>query len=462
MDVTDEKLILSNLIIDEEYISQVLPFLQPEYFQNKIEKISFEVIRDYIQIYNTLPNRTTIVHDLREKESLNDHETQEAEQLIKEVCNIERPTDRVWLVKKTEEFCQSKAVYNAIIKAISIYDGSETEIGSHAIPDLIKEAISISFDSHIGMDFYSDANTRYDYYTLEENKIPFDLGILNVITNGGLGRRSLNIILGGLHVGKTLLMISMACDYIKLGYNVLYLTMEMREEEILMRMDANLLKTPINKLKEFSRDSFIDRVEKIRQKSYGQIKVKEFPTGASHSGHFKHIIDELKLKHNFIPSIIFVDYMGIMGSSRMKMGTQNSYFYLKAVSEELRALAQETDTVLWSAMQMTRSGISDTDPGVDAIAEAISVLHTADFAISITRTEELDKLGQILFKQQKNRFGNKTEKLRFVVGVDLDKQKLFEVNNAEQDDLMDEKVTAKLTSDTKNLRSKFSKLNSGD
>lgn len=360
MDVTDEKLILSNLIIDEEYISQVLPFLQPEYFQNKIEKISFEVIRDYIQIYNTLPNRTTIVHDLREKESLNDHETQEAEQLIKEVCNIERPTDRVWLVKKTEEFCQSKAVYNAIIKAISIYDGSETEIGSHAIPDLIKEAISISFDSHIGMDFYSDANTRYDYYTLEENKIPFDLGILNVITNGGLGRRSLNIILGGLHVGKTLLMISMACDYIKLGYNVLYLTMEMREEEILMRMDANLLKTPINKLKEFSRDSFIDRVEKIRQKSYGQIKVKEFPTGASHSGHFKHIIDELKLKHNFIPSIIFVDYMGIMGSSRMKMGTQNSYFYLKAVSEELRALAQETDTVLWSAMQMTRCLSLDT------------------------------------------------------------------------------------------------------
>ncbi len=360
MDVTDEKLILSNLIIDEEYISQVLPFLQPEYFQNKIEKISFEVIRDYIQIYNTLPNRTTIVHDLREKESLNDHETQEAEQLIKEVCNIERPTDRIWLVKKTEEFCQSKAVYNAIIKAISIYDGSETEIGSHAIPDLIKEAISISFDSHIGMDFYSDANTRYDYYTLEENKISFDLGILNAITNGGLGRRSLNIILGGLHVGKTLLMISMACDYIKLGYNVLYLTMELREEEILMRMDANLLKTPINKLKEFSRDSFIDRVEKIRQKSYGQIKVKEFPTGASHSGHFKHIIDELKLKHNFIPSIIFVDYMGIMGSSRMKMGTQNSYFYLKAVSEELRALAQETDTVLWSAMQMTRCLSLDT------------------------------------------------------------------------------------------------------
>lgn len=360
MDVTDEKLILSNLIIDEEYISQVLPFLQPEYFQNKIEKISFEVIRDYIQIYNTLPNRTTIVHDLREKESLNDHETQEAEQLIKEVCNIERPTDRIWLVKKTEEFCQSKAVYNAIIKAISIYDGSETEIGSHAIPDLIKEAISISFDSHIGMDFYSDANTRYDYYTLEENKIHFDLGILNAITNGGLGRRSLNIILGGLHVGKTLLMISMACDYIKLGYNVLYLTMEMREEEILMRMDANLLKTPINKLKEFSRDSFIDRVEKIRQKSYGQIKVKEFPTGASHSGHFKHIIDELKLKHNFIPSIIFVDYMGIMGSSRMKMGTQNSYFYLKAVSEELRALAQETDTVLWSAMQMNRCLSLDT------------------------------------------------------------------------------------------------------
>ncbi len=459
MDVTDEKLILSNLIIDDDYIGKVLPFLQSEYFQNNVEREVFEVIKNYIQTYNTVPNRTTLIHDIRESKTIADRDVTEAEHLIKEICVLERPTDRVWLIKKTEDFCQNKAIYNAIIKSISIYDGSNKDLSSHAIPELMREAISISFDTRIGLDYYADAETRYDYYTLEENKIPFGIPILNEITNGGIGRKSLNLILAGLHQGKSLLQVSLACDYAKLGYNVLYLTMEMREEEILMRMDANLLKTPINKLKEFGRDVFIDKVEKIRQKSYGQIKVKEFPTGAAHSGHFKHIIDELQLKHKFIPSIIFVDYMGIMGSSRMKMGTQNSYFYLKAVSEELRALAQETNTIVWSAMQLTRNSITSTDVENSDIAEAISVLHTADFAISLSRTEELDAAGQVLIKQQKNRFGNKTNKLRFIAGVDLDRQTIFEVNNAEQTNLIDERVQMKIATDTKSLKDKFKQLN---
>jgi replicative DNA helicase len=272
MDVTDEKLILSNLIIDNEYIGQVLPFLQAEYFQNKIERASFEVIRDYIQTYNTLPNRTTIVHDLREKESLNENETVDAEQLIKEICNIERPPDRVWLIKKTEEFCQNKAVYNAILKAISVYDGTEKTITAHSIPDLVRDAISINFDSHIGMDLYNDANARYDYYTLQENKIPFSLAILNEITNGGLGRKSLNLILAGLNVGKSLSLVSLSCDYAKLGFNVLYITMEMREEEILKRIDANLLKVSMNKLNEFSRENFINKIEKLDRKVMVKLK----------------------------------------------------------------------------------------------------------------------------------------------------------------------------------------------
>ena len=459
MDVTDEKLILSNLIVDEDYVSRVLPFLQSEYFQNNVERALFDIIRTYIQNYNNSPNRTTLIHDARESKTISEREITDAEHLIKEICSFERPTDREWLIKKTEEFCQNKAVYNAIVKSISIYDGSDKETSPHSIPELLRSAISISFDSHIGMDYFDDTEARYEYYTLEENKIPFDLHILNGITNGGLGRKSLNLILAGLHVGKTLSMISLACDYAKLGQNVLYLTLEMREEEILMRMDANLLKTPINKLKEFGRDVFINKVEKIRQKSYGQIKVKEFPTGAAHTGHFKHVIDELKLKFKFIPDVIFVDYLGIVGSSRMKMGSQNSYFYLKAVSEELRALAQETNTVLWSAMQLNREGISSTDPELTNVAEAISVLHTADFAISITRTEELDSAAQILFKQQKNRFGNKTDKLRFIMGVDLEKQILHSVNNAEQTDLIDEKVQMKINTDTKSLKDKFKKLN---
>lgn len=459
MDVTDEKLILSNLIIDENYISRVLPFLQPEYFQNNIERAVFEIIRNYIQTYNVAPNRTTLIHDARESTLITDREITNAEQLIKEICTIERPSDRIWLIKKTEDFCQNKAVYNAIIKAISIYDGSNKELSPHIIPELMRDAISINFDSHIGMDYFEDTEARYDYYTLEENKIPFNLPTLNEITNGGLGRKSLNLIMAGLHSGKTMLMISMTCDYAKLGYNVLYLTMEMREEEILMRIDANLLQTPINKLKDFPKDTFINKVEKIRQKSYGQIKVKEFPTGVANSGHFKHVIDELKLKHNFVPDVICVDYLGITGSSRMKMGSQNSYFYLKAVSEELRALAQETNSVLISAMQLTRQSISDTDPNVDSVSESIATLHTADFAISLSRTEELDTMNQVLIKQQKNRFGNKTNKLRFVLGVDLEKQTIYEVNNTEQTNLMDERTKMKLSTDTKSLKDKFKQLN---
>lgn len=459
MDVTDEKLILSNLIIDDTYISQVLPFLQAEYFQNNVERAVFDVIKQYIQTYNIVPNRTTLIHDIRESKLINDREVVEAELLIKEISIFERPTDRVWLLKKTEEFCQNKAVYNAIIKAISIYDGTDKSSSSHIIPDLMRDAISINFDSHIGLDYFEDADARYDYYTKEENKIPFDLPILNEITNGGVGRKTLNLVMAGLHNGKSLFLVDIMCDYAKLGYNCLYITMEMREEEILMRVDANLLKTPINKLKEFQRESFINKVEKIRQKSYGQIKVKEFPTGVAHTGHFKHVIDELKLKHKFKPDVILVDYMGIMASAKMKLGVQNSYFYLKAISEELRALAMEMNVVVWSAMQLTRAAITSTNVENSDISEAISVLHTADFALSLSRTEELDAAHQILIKQQKNRYGDKTNKLRFIMGVDLVRQTIYEVNGAEQDDLIDERVQVKINTDTRNLKDKFKLLN---
>lgn len=459
MDVTDEKLILSNLIFDDEYVGHVLPFLQSEYFQNNVECAIFGVIKSYIQTYNSLPNRTTLVHDIRQYDKISERELPEAESIIREICALERPTDRIWLIKKTEEFCQNKAVYNAIVKSISIYDGTDKDTSPHSIPELIRSAISISFDSHIGMDYYDDADRRYDYYTKEENKIPFDIPILNEITNGGLGRKSFNLILAALHAGKTMTMISLSSDYLKLGYNVLYLTMEMSEEEIFKRVDANLLKTPINKLKEFPRDIFINKVEKIRQKSYGKMKVKEFPTGAAHVGHFRHIIEEFKLKHKFIPDIICVDYLGIMASSEMKKGSQNSYFYMKSVSEELRALAQEYDAVLWSAMQLNREGISSTDPDVTNVAEAISVLHTADFSVTVTRTEELDAAAQILIKQQKNRFGNKADKPRFILGVDIDRQILHSVNNAEQTDLITERSQIKLNTDSKNLKDKFKRMN---
>jgi replicative DNA helicase len=457
MDVTSERLILSSLVQDENYVRQTLPFLKSEYFHDRLECAVFEIIREYIQEYNTLPNKTTLLIDIRNHKKLNDKEVAEAESIIREIFDIDRPTDSKWLVKQTEEFCQTKAVYNAIMKAIAVYDGSEKTMTPHAIPDMIKEAVSISFDSHIGMDIYDDAGARYDYYTTIDSKIPFDIELLNDITNGGVGRKTLNVLVAGVNVGKTLSMVHLACAYARAGLNVLYFTMEMREEEILKRMDANMLKTPINKLKDLGRDAFIDKVEKIRAKSYGKIKVKEYPPGAAHTGHFKHVISELKMKQRFTPDIIMVDYIGITGSSRVKLGQQNSYFYLKAVAEELRALAVETDTVLWTAMQLTRSGISNTDVEITDVSESMGIPATADFMISITRTEELDSLGQVLFKQLKNRYGNKTNKLRFVVGVDLDRQTLYDVNQSEQDDIMvAQQISATSTS---SLKDKFKRLN---
>jgi replicative DNA helicase len=456
MDVTSEKLILSSLVQDEDYVRQVLPFLKSEYFNDKVEKAVFETIRSYLLEYNTLPNKTTLLVDIRNHDDLNEKEIAEAESIIRDIFRIERPTDSKWLIGQTEEFCRTKAIYNAIVKAISIYDGTDKTMTPHAIPDMIKEAVSVSFDSHIGMDIYDDAGIRYDYYTLPESKIPFDIDLLNDITNGGVSRKTLNVVVAGVNVGKTLSLIHFACAYARAGYNVLYFTLEMREEEILKRMDANMLKTPINELGKLGRETFIDEVEKLRAKSYGKIKVKEYPPGSAHAGHFKHIINELKLKQRFVPDVIMVDYIGITGSSRMRMGQQNSYFYLKAVAEELRALAVETNTILWTAMQLTRSGITNTDVEITDVSESMGIPATADFMISITRTEELDGLGQVLFKQLKNRYGNKTNRLRFVVGVDLDRQTLYNVNSSEQDDII---AQERIVTNTTNLKEKFKQLN---
>lgn len=457
MDVTNERLILSSLVLDDDYVRQALPFLKSEYFHDKVECAVFETIRSYLNEYNTLPNRTTLLVDIRNHEKLNEKEIAEAESIIRDIFSIDRPTDGKWLIKQTEEFCRTKAVYNAIMKAIAVYDGTEKTMAPHAIPDMIKDAVSISFDSHIGMDLYDDAGARYDYYTLPSSKVPFDIELMNEITNGGVGRKTLNVVVAGVNVGKTLSLVHLACAYARAGLNVLYFTMEMREEEILKRMDANMLKTPINKLGEFDRDVFIDKVEKIRAKSYGKIKVKEYPPGAAHVGHFKHVISELKMKQRFVPDIIVVDYIGITGSSRMKVGQQTSYFYLKAVAEELRALAVETDTVLWTAMQLTRAGISNTDVEITDVSESMGIPATADFMISVTRTEELDGLGQVLFKQLKNRYGNKSNKLRFVVGVDLDRQTLYDVNQSEQDDVVVSQQV--LVTNTGSLKEKFKRLN---
>lgn len=371
--ISTERLVLGGLVMSEDFTRQTIPFLQPEYFQNTAEQSVFKTIKKYIHEYKSLPSSTALMLDVKNDMELAERDIASAVDIVNDIYTINvKDLDPKWLVKQAEEFCQSKAIYLAIMKSIAIYDGSEKDLTPHAIPDMVKNAISISFDSHIGKDYYDDAEARYDYYTQPENKVPFDLEILNKITNGGCGKKTLNVIAAGVNCGKTLTMCHLAAAYMKMGHNVLYISMEMSEDEILKRVDANLLRVNINKISELGRDAFLSRVHKIREKTHGKIKVKEFPTGAATCAHFSHLLNELKLKQGFEPTIIIIDYIGITGSSRMKMGVQSSYFYLKAVAEEMRALAVETETVVWTALQLNRQGITSSDVEITDVAECIS------------------------------------------------------------------------------------------
>lgn len=455
MTVTTERLILGGLVQDDNFVRQTIPFLQPEYFHDKIEQAVFDQIKAYLDEYKTLPNRTALLLDIREHKKLNEREVEQATDVISDLYTVDIPgVELKWLVKQAEEFCQNKAVYNAIIKAISIYDGTEKDLTAHVIPDMIRDAISISFDAHIGQDIFEDAESRFDYYTQPENKISFDLEILNRITNGGVGKKTLNLFVAGVNVGKTMALCHLASAYMKSGYNVLYVSLEMGEEEILRRVDANTLRVSINKLAELGKEEFVNRVDRLKQKTHGVIKVKQFPTGAGSVAHFKHVLNELKLKKRFVPDVIVIDYIGIAASSRIKMGQHNSYTYLKAVAEEFRALAIETDTVVWTAMQLNRQGISSSDVEITDVSDSMGIPATADLMLSLSRTEELDSLNQLLVKQLKNRYGNRATDLRFVIGVDLEKQTLYDVNNQEQADLV--RAESAIASDSSRFKSKFS------
>lgn len=345
---------LSSLVLDEDFTRQVLPYFKEEYFHDKTEKIIFSVIKDYLQKYDSSPNKTTLIFDVRDKKELNDTEYEQISEYINNIYKIERPTDSSWLVKQAEEFCQNKAVYNAIIQSIEIYDGKSKEHTTHAIPQLIKEAIGINFDNHVGMDFFDDVQNRFEYYSKVENKVAFDIDILNKITGGGVSKKTLNLILAGVFVGKSLTLVHLAAAYAKAGYDVLYISMEMREEEVFKRIDANMLKIPTDKIADIGFDKYNSKIEKLKQKSYGKIKVKEYAPCSAHAGHFNNLLQELKLKQRFTPQVILVDYLGIVASSRQKSSTAGSHQYLTSVAEELRALAFEYDVPLWSAQQLNR------------------------------------------------------------------------------------------------------------
>ena len=435
-----EKKILKHLINDDEYTRKTLPFLSGDFFSEPSEKAVFEEIQQYITKYNTLPTTEAIEIEVDKRTNLSGDLHKKIVALIQEIATSEfDKKDTTWLVDATEKFCQEKAIYNAIMESISILDESgKSKHDKGAIPTILSDALAISFDNHVGHDFIDDAQSRYDFYHKVERRIPFDLDYLNRITKGGLPEKTLNIILAGTGVGKSMFMCHCAAANLTLGKNVLYITLEMAEERIAERIDANLLNVDLDKLAALPKESYLKKIERLKEKTLGRLIIKEYPTASASVTHFKHLLNELKLKRQFIPDIIYIDYLNICASARIKHGSNvNSYSYIKAIAEELRGLAVEYSVAVISATQTTRGGYSNSDVELTDTSESFGLPATADFMIALISTEELADLNQIMVKQLKNRYSNPDTNKRFVLGVDKAKMKFYDAEQTAQSDLID-------------------------
>ena len=434
-----EKTILSGLIYNETYIRKVIPFLKDEYFDNLDEKLIFQNIKTYIDKYNGLPTKEALRIAVEENEKLNEDRYKSVNVVIDNL-EYDTNTDIGWIVEKTEKFCQDKALYNAVRESILVLDSKNSELDRGSIPELLTKALGVSFDSHIGHDFIEDAEERFDFYHMKEEKIKFDLEMFNKITKGGLSKKSLSICLAGTGVGKSLFMCHCAAANMMFGLNVLYITMEMAEERIAERIDANLLDFTLDELRDIPREAYQKRLARVKSKTNGKLIVKEYPTASAGSGHFRHLLTELRLKKNFSPDVIYIDYLNICMSSRLKVGSNvNSYTYIKAIAEELRGLAVEFNVPIMSATQTTRSGFGNSDVGLEDTSESFGLPATADFMFALISSEELEKLGQIMVKQLKNRWGSIDHYKRFMVGIDRSKMKLFDAEDSAQDGVMDDR-----------------------
>lgn len=433
-----ELVILKNLIYNEEYLRKVLPFLKPEYFSNKIEKTIFNEIIDFTGKYNNSPTPETLKIAVGELNITQDEVDNLATYINEIESNKTDSTKLEWLIDKTEEFCQEKSIYNAVLNSISILDGADKTNDKGAIPKILSDALSVSFDNSVGHDYLEDAASRYEYYHREESKIPFDLDYFNKITKGGLSTKTLNVILAGTGVGKSLFMCHVAAACMSQGKNVLYITMEMAEERIAERIDANLLNVTMDELMNLSEESYIKKVKRVHSKTVGKLLIKEYPTASASATHFRTLLNELNLKRNFIPDIIFVDYLNICCSSRLKVGSNiNSYTYVKAIAEELRGLAVEYDLPLVTATQTTRSGFNSSDPGMEDVSESFGLPATADMMFALVSSEELEQLNQIMVKQLKNRYSDLTHHKRFTIGIDRAKMKLYDIEQSAQTGIVD-------------------------
>jgi archaellum biogenesis ATPase FlaH len=426
-----EQTILRNLLVNEQYTRKVLPFIKPEYFEGTYKSLYLEIGK-YVAKYNRLPTLEAFkvqIDDTDWSEEFYNHAIEILPNLF-----LKDPVDDEWLLNTTEKWCQDRALYNAVMESISIIDGKHQSLTKNALPEILSKALGVSFDANIGHDYIENFSDRWEFYHRDEERIPFDLEMLNKITNGGLPNKTLNIILAGTGVGKSLAMCHMAASCLTTGYNVLYITMEMAEERIAERIDANLMDVPIDQLENLNKTMFSDKISKIKKTTTGKLIVKEYPTGSAHSGNFRALLNELKLKKNFQPSIIFIDYLNICASSRMKGmgGSINSYNYIKAIAEELRGLAVEFDVPLVSATQTTRSGYGNSDVGLEDTSESFGLPATADLMFAIVSTEELEQQGQVAVKQLKNRYNDVVTNKRFILGIDRSKMRLYDVANSQQ------------------------------
>ena len=433
-----ETTILKNLIYNEEYTRKVLPFLSVDYFQEREDKILYEKINEYINQYNTLPTQEALAIEL-DKSSIKDEEFQNSLKLLESITNENDEANISWLLDSTEKFCQDKAIYNAVVESISILDekGRNTR-DKGSIPDILSDALSVSFDPHVGHDYLLDAEERYEFYHRIEEKIPWDLEFFNRITKGGLSNKTLNIALAGTGVGKSLFMCHVAASCLSQNYNVLYITLEMAEERIAERVDANLLNISIDDLQKIPKDLYDKKINKLKQTIKGKLIVKEYPTASANANHFRALLNELNLKRSFVPNIILIDYINICTSSRIKQGANvNSYTYIKSIAEELRGLAVENAIPILSATQTTRAGFTNTDIGLEDTSESFGLPATADFMFAIISTEQMEELNQIMIKQLKNRYSDPTSNRKFVIGIDRSKMKLYDVEQFAQDELVD-------------------------
>jgi len=435
-------LIFTNLVTNEEYGRKVIPYLKEEYFESYSDRIIYKTINAYVEKYNKFPTAKAIELDL-DSLSLEDRVYKDCKEIVSTISDKD-DRDLEWLLDKTEKFCQERAVYNAIMSSIQILDNKDPKNNKGSIPKILQDALGVSFDTHIGHDFFDDSDPRFEYYHRTEDRIPFRLEYLNRITKGGLPKKTLNVILAGPHVGKSLFMCSTAAGNLLDGKNVLYITMEMAEEEIARRIDANILDIPIEELDTISKELFDKKMARAKGKTSGKLIIKEYPTSTAGSANFRHLLQELKLKKNFIPDIIYIDYLNICSSSRLKMGSNvNSYTYVKAIAEELRGLAVEFEVPIVSATQTTRSGFGNSDVDITDTSESFALPATVDFMLALVSSDELEALEQIMAKQLKNRYTNLHKCKRFVIGVDKIKMKLYDVEESAQDLVDDSPVMDK-------------------